>query len=220
MNGSPTQLIWRKKNIAPAAALPTPVATHFYIRHGPKMYDNQPGINGLDPDLTEGGIILARDRFVDLIQAYCTKGDELALPDIIISSPYLRAHHTAVIAQEVLTELTGCTIPIVYDSRFGEYVSKKHNQYADDSISVKTRERADGQQIYTNENWNQMQARVRRLCRENQPSFYSGNTAGQTRFIISHGVIIQSLSKIKGGAGIYPDYLHGVMIRGDSIVEI
>lgn len=95
----------------------------LYIRHSIKAYKNgQNCTHSLDPNITDDGKRLARERFTHLLKQY-------GAPQQIVSSPYLRTRETALIAQSVVQEITGVLVPITYDSRLGEYLNPKHANY-------------------------------------------------------------------------------------------
>ncbi len=97
----------------------------LFIRHGKKTHANGKlpkfkldNYYPLDPDLTEQGKILAKKKFLVLFKN--------ELPTKIICSPYLRTRKTALIAQEVIYELTNQSINIDIDPLLSEYLHKNH----------------------------------------------------------------------------------------------
>lgn len=87
----------------------------LYIRHAEKLHRNGDAIQfSLDPGLTEQGREAARVKFINLVKQY-------EIPPKIITSPYLRAHQTADIAQTVIFEETGKTVDIYCDPNILQY---------------------------------------------------------------------------------------------------
>jgi broad specificity phosphatase PhoE len=95
----------------------------LYLRHGEKEYANgKSRIFPLDPPLTAAGRRVARFNFLRLLEQY-------GPPQQIITSPYLRARETALIALEVIYDQTGCIIPIYHDVNISEYLGYYHKSH-------------------------------------------------------------------------------------------
>lgn len=187
----------------------------LYIRHGEKLYGNNnhsqyllslPSVGSsdastysLDPGLTEKGKSNAKLRFYDLLQKF-------GPPERIISSPYLRARETALIAQQVIYDHTGIFVDIVHDPLIGEYLGNQHHVDLSQAFHPDT-------QIHhpvPPENKLQYKIRIKRHLKSSQ-----SNT-----WYISHGYTIQSIAFLRGCKIPYPTFLRGVHIDNGTITPI
>jgi broad specificity phosphatase PhoE len=89
---------------------------YLLVRHAEKIHDNSDNTTmyPLDSDITEGGVELTRLKYSEIISS------EVVLRSII-SSPYLRARHTAQI-------LSNDQIPITIDVTVSEYLGHQWRQ--------------------------------------------------------------------------------------------
>lgn len=163
----------------------------LYIRHGPKLYKNGDSSSyPLDPPLTPEGKNTARNKFRSLLQRF-------GPPPKIVSSPYLRARETAKIAQDVIFEDTGKTVPIVYDSAIGEYLGHQKNCDMKRDLYPET--------LQLNplppETWNQYSYRVRTHF----------NKTKDDGWYITHGLVINSIAFFHKKK-FYPSELEGIFI--------
>lgn len=97
------------------------------IRHGEKEYKNtKSSTYSLDPDLTKQGKLNAYSKFSLLLATY-------GVPDKIIASPYLRTRTTADIAKQVIHDITGIDVEIIYDNYLSEFL--KYDKYVNVNLN-------------------------------------------------------------------------------------
>ena len=130
-------------------------------------------------------------------------------PDILISSPYLRARETAEIAQQIIYKLCGNIIPIIYNRYIGEYLGFQK----DKNIAKELHEETLIHKPIPQESWNQYSSRIRRFTDNLEK--YNKNT-----WYISHGLIIQSISLFLGSKINYPSELEGFILDNKNIIQI
>lgn len=175
----------------------------LYIRHSEKTHKNgESPIFPLDPDLTDHGKNLAKNKFQFLYKKFGT-------PKKIITSPFLRTRQTAQIAQDIIYENTGCLVEIYVDNFLGEFVSNKHKFI--DKSSALTPETLQYDPFYL-ENWNQFIERIN--------YFTKNNNNYDNTWYITHGLIIQCISKNMGKKISYPGILEGFTIFNGQIITI
>ena len=177
----------------------------LYIRHAQKLYRNgRSSEYSLDPGLTEEGRQAAKLKFTALVQTY-------KLPSKIISSPYLRARETAIIAQDIILNLTGNFIEISYDPLLGEYLGPHHkHRNLNECLHAET--------LIHNpippETWDQYILRIAKYMETIQPDCWV-NT-----WVVTHGLIIQSISSRSGMKISHPHELEGIYIDNGNITLI
>jgi len=178
----------------------------LYIRHAQKSYSN--GCSDefpLDPDLTDKGRKDAKDKFKAILDKY-------GVPSKIISSPYLRARETAQIAHDVIKQITGKNVEIIYDSLIGEYLGHQRKK----DINKCLRPETLAYQPIPPENWKQYSFRVRK---------YTNNTINNESstlrlWYITHGIIIKSIAHFRGITIPYPKELEGIYIDSKEVITI
>ena len=172
----------------------------LYIRHGQKSYCNGKSLNySLDPDLTEFGRLNAKNRFEYLLNKF-------GIPDVIITSPYLRTRETAQIAQNVILEQTGQFIPIMYDPLIGEYLGNQKNVPFVNGLRPETLQ----YNPVPHETWDQFSQRV-------EDHVVSDKLSG---WYVTHGLFIQKISSKYGFNIPYPKELTGIYIDNNHIEVI
>lgn len=173
----------------------------LYIRHGLKQYSNgKSETYPLDPGLTEEGKLLAEIQFRAYLPAH-------GVPQIIRTSPYLRARETAEIAQNVITEITGVNVPIVIDRWMGEYLGHQKGHTNSDSFRPETYRHNP----VPPENFGQFKTRVKRWLHKkpNENAWY-----------ITHGLFIKEVGQQLGCKMSNPDELHGIAVRDGEVTVI
>jgi broad specificity phosphatase PhoE len=150
----------------------------------------------LDPDITEEGCHHAIVRFSYLLEKF-------GIPDVIVSSPFLRTRHTAHVAKDIIFAQTGVAVPIICDSLVGEYLG--HHKNVDMSKEVTTETLMFNP--FPPETWDEFNNRIKSYTRENKIKGWC----------ITHGLVIQKISESYGANIRYPRELSGVYITNDSV---
>lgn len=179
----------------------------LFIRHGPKEYENGKSVTYcLDPGLTTKGKADAYSKFVSLCLKY-------GPPERIISSPYLRARETALLAQMAISDcfydldtklmMQGIIkrrgkhplTEIVFDARIGEYLGNQRDRDVNEDLRPMTLmlDPIHG------EMYGDYSARVRRFV-ASKP----GNG-----WYITHGIVLQSIALFNNVRLPYPAELSG-----------
>lgn len=175
----------------------------LYIRHPEKAYTNGTAREySLDPGLTEAGKEAARDRFRALVRAH-------GAPPLIITSPYLRARETAQIANEVITEITGSSVDIIYDARIGEFLG----HHKDKDLNMCLRPETLVHKPMPPEHWRQFVNRVRKYVK-------SLNGKVDPAWCITHGIVIKTIARAHGYEVNYPKELRGIRVSHDGVTII
>jgi len=170
----------------------------LYIRHAQKLYHNGGAVDfPLDPNITHAGKIKARERFIQLLNIY-------GPPTKIVTSPYLRARETAIIARDVIYENTGNLIDISYDPEIGEYLGHQKSR----NIQTDLHQETLVHKPIPPETWNQYSYRIRKHI----ISSISGC------WYITHGIVINSIVFFNKGKVSYPEELGGIFIQ-DGIIS-
>jgi broad specificity phosphatase PhoE len=176
----------------------------LYIRHSFKAYQNgkcDSTQKKFDPPLTDEGQKLAQLKFKALLS-------ERSVPEMIVSSPLLRARQTACIAQDVIFTETGISVPIVINRALGEYFGNHKGIIADDDFHPETL-------LFDpirSENMRGLSLRVK--------NFREELTGGSEKIIwhVTHGIVITELAKQYGQPIRYPKELQGIEIK-DGVVS-
>jgi len=169
----------------------------LYIRHGQKSYSNRRSlIYSLDPELTQIGRIEAKDRFKYLLNKF-------GIPNLIITSPYLRTRETAQIAKNIIFKETGIDVPITHDSSIGEYLGNQHNVLLNSEVRPETLK----YNPVPPETWDEFIKRVENHLINKQ---FSG-------WYITHGLFIQKISSFLGFEIPYPKELSGIYVNNKEI---
>lgn len=173
----------------------------LYIRHSYKAYSNgKSNEYSLDPGLTDEGKKIAIQKFQQLLTEYES-------PSKIISSPYLRARETARIAHDVILEIKGKSVEILYDPLIGEYLGHHKNKDIQQCLRPET--------LIHNptppESWIEYSKRVRNHI----------DTKPSDCWVITHGIVIQSISYFNGNKVPHPSELTGIYIdkNGMKIIQ-
>lgn len=170
----------------------------LYIRHAQKAYRNGGAVDYcLDPGLTDEGKDSARKKFQDYLFKY-------GVPNKIISSPFLRARETAQIAADVIMDQTGITVPLFCDVTIGEYLGHQCGKKLDDCVTPETMQ----YQPIPPEGWEQYKNRVKCHVRCSKR---------ENCWIISHGLVIQTVASIFGTKVRRPSELHGIRVVDQTI---
>lgn len=175
----------------------------LYIRHGQKAYKNGKTKDfSLDPGLTDAGKDDARARFRDLVISQ-------GVPAYIVSSPYLRARETAQIANDVILELTGHTVEIIYDGRLGEYLG----HHRDKDLRTCLRPETLKHNPIGAEYWRQFTSRIKKYVK-------SLNGSTDPIWCITHGVVIKTIARTYGYEVNYPCELKGIRVNHEGVTLI
>lgn len=173
----------------------------IYIRHAEKAYKNGGASEySLDPELTNQGRVTAREKFEHLLNTY-------GIPDKIITSPYLRARETAEIAADVLFQMTGFEIELIYDCTLGEYLGNQKHKDITNCLRSET--------LIHNpippESWDQYTHRIRKHIKSRSQS---------NIWYITHGIVIKTIARLIGEKIDYPGPLEGIRISNKIITTI
>lgn len=163
----------------------------LYIRHGEKTHPNDSTIEqGFDPPLTEEGKREAYDFFTNLMATIDTP------PPLLVTSPYLRARETAVIAQECLSQRWG-HVPLTIDPLIGEYLGHQikvnSSHFHPDTWK---------HQPVIEHKWSQYLKRINRHMNTTEPGWY-----------ITHGLVMVGIAHRCGERIKYPGYLGSYVRR-------
>ena len=172
----------------------------LYIRHSEKMYRNGNSVRyPLDPGLTSKGRDMAEDKFELLVCKY-------GVPSRIIASPYLRTRETAMIAQNKIFQITGRQVEIFCASELGEYLGYRKSKTRTSDFTPDT----NAYNPITLESWREYNVRLRRHILNALPDTW----------YITHGVFVQTISKMYGWKIKYPSELEGILVTPDTITLI
>jgi broad specificity phosphatase PhoE len=99
-------------------------SAQVWLRHGAKAYDNNKNVPfgqyTHDPPLTDLGYNQIIAQTQELLRHY-------APPKEIICSPYLRCRQSAEAMQGTILEISGITVPIIWDRWLGEFLGHHPN---------------------------------------------------------------------------------------------
>lgn len=151
----------------------------IWIRHGTKQYNNSKGPRSLpkhDPPLL-------LDRIKDIEDKCNILIDKYGRPDIIVSGPYERTRHTAMIFKKMVEE-RGYKVNIKIDNAIGEYLGnqKPIGEYADISDETSRYIRP----VLGEENFIAFQRRVTK-CKTKVRDVY------KNIWYVTHGIFISTI---------------------------
>lgn len=181
----------------------------IYIRHSKKAHKNgklpddttqDKPYYSLDPDLTEEGEILAREKFFQLFE------NEF-IPNKIITSPYLRTRRTAKIAQDVIYELTRELVEITIDRELSEFLNKQRNYKINNTVF---HPETHSHKPINPEYMSVYKKRINKQFKLSQPNI----------LYVTHGLNIQTISTSIGQKIEYPNEVCGIKITNNKISVI
>ena len=176
---------------------------HVYIRHGTKEHSNNANkAFSLDAGITDEGKLIAQERFKQIFHDYF-------IPDIIISSPYLRTRETSEIAQKVLEKHYNTKVNVIVDVLLGEYLgNQKHKDLCDHVVLDTLKYNPIG-----SESWKQYSCRIKYFVSKEIKDY-------KNILFISHGLTIQSISYFLDRKIDYPKELCGFSYYNDKVTEL
>ncbi len=167
------------------------------IRHAQKEYANgKSSTYEFDPDITDKGRELAKEKFQQLVKDH-------GKPNLIVSSPFYRARQTVNILRELVD------VPIIVDREIGEYLGNQQGK----NIVKGLREETISAYPIVSETFNQFTNRIKKYTK-------SIENIDMNIWVITHGLVIQTIAKTTGNKINYPDSLCGIKIQGSKISEI
>lgn len=174
------------------------------IRHSEKAYKNGRGGDGtlaLDPPLTHNGVKMAEQKFEALV-------DRFGPPNIIISSPFLRARQTAEIARNTIFAKTGKKVKISYNKYIGEFTGNKKHLNIQDCVESTTWNLG----VLNHENIQMFNKRIERHSQK-----YS---VDKNVWYVTHGIVVKRMCKLNGYEIDTSKFLCGAVITSTNFEVI
>lgn len=174
----------------------------IFIRHGEKEYKNgKCNLYPLDPDLTQEGKLMAYSKFSLLLATY-------GVPDKIIASPYLRTRTTADVARNLINDITGIQVEVIYDNYLSEFL--KYDKYNNTDMEMALRPETL--------QFNPMLPETHAEHKERMQDVL--DTCIPNVWYITHGYNITTKAVAMGYKISYPQELCGIFIDDDHTITI